>query len=88
MAVGWAGDDSVSQQIQNTIEDEISRVRGNFNRGASAHTCDECGDIIPEARRMAIQGVRLCIDCQSLQEHASHRQALFNRRASKDSQLR
>ncbi len=25
MAVGWANDDSVSQQIQNTIDDEISR---------------------------------------------------------------
>lgn len=30
MAVGWANDDSVSQQIQNTIDDEISRVRGNI----------------------------------------------------------
>lgn len=33
MAVGWASDDSVSQQIQNTIDDEISRVRGNIKRG-------------------------------------------------------
>ena len=35
MAVGWAGDDSVSQQIQNTIDDEISRVRGNLRGGES-----------------------------------------------------
>ncbi|HCE2179576.1 TPA: DksA/TraR family C4-type zinc finger protein, partial [Vibrio parahaemolyticus] len=33
MAVGWASDDSVSQQIQNTIDDEISRVRGNIKGG-------------------------------------------------------
>ncbi len=53
MAVGWASDDSVNQQIQNTIDDEISRVRGNIKRGESAHYCDECGDEIPEARRVA-----------------------------------
>lgn len=33
MAVGLAGDDSVSQQIQNTIDDEFSRVRGNIQSG-------------------------------------------------------
>lgn len=48
MAVGWAGDDSVSQQIQNTIDDEISRVRGNLRGGESLRYCDECGDEIPE----------------------------------------
>lgn len=46
MAVGWANDDSVSQQIQNTIDDEISRVRGSITRGESAHYCAECGDEI------------------------------------------
>ncbi|EGQ7646476.1 TPA: DksA/TraR family C4-type zinc finger protein [Vibrio alginolyticus] len=88
MAVGWANDDSVSQQIQNTIDDEISRVRGSIARGESAHYCDECGDEIPEARRFAMKGVRLCIECQSTIELVYQRQALFNRRASKDSQLR
>ena len=88
MAVGWAGDDSVSQQIQNTIDDEISRVRGNLRGGESLRYCDECGDEIPEQRRQAIKGVRLCIECQSLLEHDAHRHSLFNRRASKDSQLR
>ncbi|WP_434566938.1 DksA/TraR family C4-type zinc finger protein [Vibrio chagasii] len=88
MAVGWAGDDSVSQQIQNTIDDEISRVRGNLRGGESLRYCDECGDEIPEKRRLAIKGVRLCIECQSLLEHDAHRHSLFNRRASKDSRLR
>lgn len=88
MAVGWAGDDSVSQQIQNTIDDEISRVRGNIQGGESLRYCDECGDEIPEQRRLAIKGVRFCIECQLMLEHAAHRHSLFNRRASKDSQLR
>ncbi|HCE5103199.1 TPA: TraR/DksA C4-type zinc finger protein, partial [Vibrio parahaemolyticus] len=56
--------------------------------GESAYYCDECGDEIPEARRVAMKGVRLCIECQSTIELGSQRQGLFNRRASKDSQLR
>ncbi len=35
-----------------------------------------------------MKGVRLCIECQSTIELVSQRQVLFNRRASKDSQLR
>ena len=58
MAVGLAGDDSVSQQIQNTIDDEFSRVRGNIQSGESLHYCDECGDEISEKRRLAIKGGR------------------------------
>lgn len=73
MAVGWAGDDSVSQQIQNTIDDEISRVRGNIQSGESLHYCDECGDEISEKRRLAIKGVRFCIGCQSMFEHVAYR---------------
>ncbi|MGF1756104.1 DksA/TraR family C4-type zinc finger protein [Vibrio makurazakiensis] len=88
MAVGWANDDSVSQQIQNTIDDEISRVRNSIHHGESALYCEECGDPIPEARRLAIKGVNLCIECQSTLEQVSHLQSLINRRASKDSQLR
>jgi phage/conjugal plasmid C-4 type zinc finger TraR family protein len=32
--------------------------------GASAHWCIECGDPIPEARRQAVPGVQLCVECQ------------------------
>lgn len=31
---------------------------------ASRATCEECGDPIPQARRAAVPGVRLCITCQ------------------------
>lgn len=30
--------------------------------------CDDCGDEIPEARRIAIPGVQRCIHCQELLE--------------------
>ena len=31
----------------------------------SATHCDICGDPIPEARRLAVSGCTLCVDCQS-----------------------
>ena len=34
----------------------------------SRETCAECGSVIPEARRQAIPGVTLCIQCQAEQE--------------------
>lgn len=36
MAVGWAGDDSVSQQIQNTIDDDLSCKREHSKWGKLA----------------------------------------------------
>lgn len=34
----------------------------------SAIVCSECGDTIPEARRLALPGVQTCVDCQTLLE--------------------
>lgn len=39
-----------------------AQVRGS---GESAVCCDGCGVTIPEARRVALPGVRLCVDCQT-----------------------
>lgn len=64
MASGWANDDAVNEQINSTIEDAVARARGEIPRGESLTECEECGDPIPEARRKAIPGVRLCIACQ------------------------
>ncbi len=64
MASGWANDDAVNEQINSTIEDAVARARGEIPRGESLTECEECGDPIPEARRKAIPGVRLCITCQ------------------------
>lgn len=32
--------------------------------GASLEFCEECGEPIPAARRVAVPGVRFCIACQ------------------------
>ena len=34
----------------------------------SAEECEECGDEIPEARRLAVPGVQLCVFCQEKHE--------------------
>jgi len=88
MAVGWAGDDAVNDQIRDTIDDEVRRARERIPHGESLDFCEECGEPIPEARRKALPGVRLCIDCQRECDRMEGPAALYNRRGSKDSQLR
>lgn len=88
MASGWAKDGAVQEQIDSTVEDAVRRARSELPRGESLSHCAECGAEIPQARRDAVRGVRLCVGCQS--EHDEHRTASsgYNRRGSKDSQLR
>lgn len=88
MASGWANDDAVNEQINSTIEDAVARARGELPRGESLMECEECGDPIPEARRKAIPGVRLCIACQQNKDSKNAPHSGYNRRGSKDSQLR
>lgn len=88
MASGWANDDAVNEQINSTIEDAVARVRSDLPQGESLVECEECGEPIPEARRKAMPGVRLCITCQQNKDSKSTSRSGYNRRGSKDSQLR
>ncbi len=88
MAGGFAKDGAVQDQIDASIEDAVERARGNLPVGKSLTHCEECGDPIPEARRTAVPGVRLCIKCQSELDEQQKAFAGYNRRGSKDSQLR
>jgi phage/conjugal plasmid C-4 type zinc finger TraR family protein len=88
MATGWAGDGAVQDQIDATVKDAISRVQSQLPRGPSRTHCVECEAEIPEARRQAIPGVRLCLVCQSEQDTEIAKFSGYNRRGSKDSQLR
>lgn len=88
MAGGWAKDDAVSEQIDATVNDAVQRARRNLPQGESLSYCEECGEEIPLARREAVKGVRLCVACQSERDEAQRDTGLFNRRGSKDSQLR
>jgi phage/conjugal plasmid C-4 type zinc finger TraR family protein len=88
MAVGWARDGAVQKQIDAGIEDAVKQARKSLPRGVSKTHCMECGNKIPETRRKAILGVCLCIECQSALEKQQTISIGFNRRGSKDSQLK
>ncbi len=88
MATGWAGDGAVQDQIDATVKDAISRVQSRLPTGVSSSHCQECDAEIPEARRLAVHGVRLCLACQNAQDQETARFSGYNRRGSKDSQLR
>ena len=88
MATGWAGDNAVNDQIDATIKDGIKRVRDRLPTGPSLEACEECGARIPEARRVAVPGVHLCVPCQEAHDAEEQQFAGYNRRGSKDSQLR
>ena len=88
MAGGFAKDGAVQEQIDATIEDAVKHARNQLPRGESLENCAECGKTIPPARREAIPGVRLCVTCQAEQDKKSVNLSGYNRRGSKDSQLR
>ncbi len=88
MAGGFAKDGAVQDQIDATIEDAVSRARSHLPRGESRRRCEECDATIPEARRQAVPGVRFCVACQESADQAQKSHAGYNRRGSKDSQLR
>jgi len=88
MAGGWAKDGAVQDQIDASVEDAVKRARSELSQGESRKDCMECGERIPEARRKAVPGVRLCIQCQSERDASKTRSGGYNRRGSKDSQLR
>ncbi len=87
MAGGWAPDGAVQDQIDDTILDAVMSARARIPSGESETHCDDCGDLIPERRRLALAGVRTCVGCQSVRD-AKPAATGFNRRGSKDSQLR
>lgn len=88
MATGWAGDGAVQDQIDATVSDAIKRARAQLPSGPGRSHCEECESPIPEARRIAMPGVRLCVPCQEQHDAEQAGFAGYNRRGSKDSQLR
>ena len=88
MAGGFAKDGAVQDQIDASVEDAVNRVRSQLPSGPGLQACEECGNAIPEARRKAMPGVRLCVACQEEHDREQAAVAGYNRRGSKDSQLR
>ena len=87
MATGWAHEGAVLEQIEDTITDGVLTARARMPSGEGTPDCVECGDEIPEGRRRALPGATTCVRCQAGRDSRVV-QAGFNRRGSKDSQLR
>ena len=89
MAGGWSRDGAVGEQIEASIADELARMKARRGPvGASFVDCVECEEPIPEARQVALPGVKLCVDCASERDGAFKTRGGVNRRGSKDSQLK
>jgi phage/conjugal plasmid C-4 type zinc finger TraR family protein len=88
MASGWAPDGAVQDQIDASVDDAVKQARSRLPKGEGLSHCEECAAEIPLARRQAIPGVRLCVGCQSILDEEQGSNQGYNRRGSKDSQLR
>jgi phage/conjugal plasmid C-4 type zinc finger TraR family protein len=88
VATGWAREGAEQDQIDATVKDGIKRAQSRLPSGESLESCAHCGARIPEARRQAMPGVRLCVGCQDAEDRTAVNPAGYNRRGSKDSQLR
>ncbi len=87
MAGGWTRDGAVQDQIDDSISEAVEFARKNIPAGKSLEYCIECDEKIAEARRLAVPGVKTCVACQSEKDTQITPQS-FNRRGSKDSQLK
>jgi len=88
MAGGWSRDGAVQDQIDASVDEAIDEARSQVPTGDSLVYCENCEAEILQARRIAIPGVRLCILCQAELEKHQTNASSYNRRGSKDSQLR
>ena len=88
MAGGWAKDGAVQDQIDASVEEAVKLARSQIPHGESLAECEDCTTSIPEARRMAVPGVRRCVACQEAEDSRQRQTGAINRRGSKDSQLR
>lgn len=62
-------------QREQAIAEARAKVHSGDWRAISANWCEAtgCGERIPEPRRQAIPGVRLCVECQARSESMGNR---------------
>lgn len=60
----------IADLADEAIEESLNRSIAQIPRytGISATECEECGEDIPELRRKAVDGVKLCKLCGDLAE--------------------
>ena len=60
---GYGSPDDEAIHAGILAENGIRRVQALMYVGESSEYCIECGDRIPEARRLAVPGVKKCVPC-------------------------
>ena len=61
--------DQASDREMADREFALAARRAARPAGHSTSHCLDCGEPIPAARRQAVPGVTLCVECQTVQEH-------------------
>ncbi len=59
--------DQANDLVEQNINHAIQAHRINHN-AVSAEHCEECGEDIPQARRIAVPGCQTCAECQGIIE--------------------
>lgn len=59
--------DLVQQRVEEQRQRHIQSARSRIT-APSRFTCEACDAPIPEARRIAVLGVELCVTCQEITE--------------------
>lgn len=59
--------DQANELVEQNINHAIQAHRINRN-AVSAEYCEECGESIPTARRVAVPGCKTCAECQGIIE--------------------
>lgn len=67
--------DQASDREMADREFALAAQRAAHPAGRSASHCLDCGAPIPEARRQAVPGVTLCVECRTAQEHQGRTRA-------------
>lgn len=77
---GYLGDpDYAAMHAMILNENAAHAIRQLLPTGESAHHCNDCDTVIPEARRVAMKGCRYCIECQSAHDHGPVRTKMFTK---------
>lgn len=87
MAVGFVKDDGVNDTIETNVLNEIDRARAELKGKGTIYCVNpDCGARIPVMRKLAMPNARYCVRCQAAHDGTAN--VGYNRRGSKDSQLR
>lgn len=70
MSTAWAGGtDAIAERMEKMTELFVAETRRAIYTGESSTHCEECGELIPEARRLAI-ACKYCLPCQTQLEQS------------------